>query len=76
MKFDINAMQKKGQVAFGGSMDKAITVLLVVVLVGALAPTMFETNWSAITGAPSWVGTIIPILIGVAIIYLIYKQVK
>lgn len=74
--FDLKSMQKKGAVGFGSSMDKSITVLLVVVLVGALAPTMFETNWSAITGAPSWVGTIVPILIAVAIIYLIYKQVK
>ena len=73
--FDLKKMQKKGAMQIGG-IDKAIGITFLIVIVASLAPTMFETKWSAITGAPAFIGAIMPLVIGIAVFYIIWKPAK
>ena len=61
--------------AVGAQMDKMFGYLIVTLIATALAPTLFaNANLSGVAGVPSWVVTIVPILIGVFIVLLLWKQ--
>jgi len=52
-------------------------LLILIVLMVALAPTMFSgINATAIPGAPTFFITILPLLIAVALIFVIWKFVS
>jgi uncharacterized membrane protein YeaQ/YmgE (transglycosylase-associated protein family) len=49
-----------------------IGALLFIVLVGALGPTMFANL--TIAGAPSWVSTTLPIVVGAGLVLAVWKM--
>ena len=51
--------------------------LIVIVFATALAPTMFERiqNLSGVAGVPSWVSTILPIVVGAGLVFLIWRSI-
>lgn len=55
--------------------NSLFTVLILVLIAVQLAPTLFgeADNLSTADGVPSWVATIVPIVLGVFFIYLIWK---
>lgn len=63
-------MSKKGSAQIS---NKLISVLVGLILVGALAPTIFEYANLSGSGAPSWLITLSPILVGVGIFYMLYR---
>lgn len=51
--------------------------LILVLVATALAPTLFSnSNLSGVAGVPSWVVTLVPIIVGIFVVMLIYKSVK
>lgn len=62
-------MNKKG--LGGGKIAMLVGALIFIVLVGALGPTMFgDLN---ITGAPAWVSTTLPIVVGAGLVMAVYR---
>lgn len=53
--------------------DILIGVVIAVVLITALAPTIFDnlTTLANTTGVPTWLGTVVFIVAGVGILYLL-----
>jgi len=51
-----------------------VGVLLLVVIIAALAPTMF-TNWS-VSSAPSWYNTVGPIIIAAGLVLTLWKAFR
>lgn len=49
-----------------------IGALIFIVLAVALAPSMFS-GANNVTGAPTWVNTVLPLLIGAGIVMAVYK---
>jgi hypothetical protein len=49
-----------------------IGALIFIVLAVALAPTMFA-GANNITGAPTWVNTVLPLLIGAGLIFAVWR---
>lgn len=66
---------KKGAV----NVDSRITIMIGFVIIlsifVALAPTMFE-GLDNITGAPSWVTVVLPIIVGAGVVLLIWRSIK
>lgn len=57
-----------------GKVAGLIGALLFIVLVGALGPQMFSNL--TISGAPSWVSTTLPIVVGAGIVMAVWKVFK
>lgn len=74
--FNLKEMQKKGSGVMGGTADKLIGTLVVLVLVGAFATTIFSNANLSGTGAPDWLVTVTPILVALVFFYIIYRLVK
>lgn len=83
--FSLDKAQKKGSAQVDNTADKLITVLVVIILVVSLAGTMFTYTGSGATGfanssvnggAPTWLVTLFPILLAIAILYIILKVIK
>lgn len=53
--------------------DVLIGVVIAVVLITALAPTIFDNlaTLNGTTGVPTWLGTVIFVIAGVGILYLL-----
>lgn len=68
-------MQKRGQMNVDSKISYLIGALIVVVLATALAPTMFEnvTNLSNDSDVPSWVPTVLFVIVGAGIVFLIWR---
>ena len=71
--FNLKEMQKKGSISMDGTTKKLVGVMVVLILIGAFAPTIFENANLSGTGAPSWLITVAPILIAVVILFVILK---
>lgn len=76
--FDLKAMQKKGAGKTASQIEYLIGALILVVIAVALAPTMFASannlsNTTANPGVPSWVPTILIIVIGAGLVFLVYE---
>lgn len=75
MKKFIKSLQKKGQAGVSKHMNSLVGGLIVVVLATALAPEMFE-NIDGLTeaaGVPSWVPSVLLVIVGAGIVFLIWK---
>ena len=55
-----------------GRISTLIGALIFVVLAVALAPSMF-LGLTNITSAPSWVGTVLPVIVGAGLVFMIWK---
>jgi cytochrome c biogenesis factor len=66
---------KKGEMNVSSIIYTLIGVLVVIVMIVAVAPTMFNGT-STITGAPGFFNTIFPILIAAALIFLVWRAVS
>lgn len=64
-------MEKISRKAQGGKVGVLIGALLFVVIMVALAPTMF-TGLNTTTG-PAWVNTALPIVVGAGLIMMTYR---
>jgi protein-S-isoprenylcysteine O-methyltransferase Ste14 len=67
---------KKGMSSVNSKMQFLIGALIVVVLATSLAPTMF-TNVNDLvngTGVPSWVPTVLFVIVGAGLVFLIWKS--
>jgi len=73
-KFNLMKMQKKGE----AKVNVLIGVVVLLILVGALAPTALNSlfNTSAYVGVPAWVTTTLGIMGAVAFIYIIWNAAK
>lgn len=70
----MSLLNKRGQMGGAkGGVDKALGAVILVVIATALAPTMFE-NADNITGAPTWVTTVLVVIIGAGLVTLIWKR--
>lgn len=68
-------MGKKGAAGVSKAMLAMLMMVIIVQLMVSFAPTMFE-GLVNITGAPAWVGTVLPILIGAFLIFIIWAVVS
>lgn len=67
MKFFIK--NKKG--AMSGKIAGLIGALVLIVLATSLAPTMFsDLN---ITGAPTWLAVVLPVIVAAGLIFIIWR---
>jgi hypothetical protein len=55
-----------------GKIATLIGALIFIVLAIALAPSMFS-GASNVSGAPTWVNTVLPLLIGAGLVVAVYK---
>ncbi len=67
-------LQKKGMKSVNSRIEGLIGLVLVLVIVVALAPTIF-TSASDLntTGAPAWVQPVVLVTLGVVILMIIYR---
>lgn len=76
---DALEQSKMGKKGAASGVSKAMLAMLMMVIIVQLmvsfAPTMFE-GLVNITGAPAWVGTVLPILIGAFLIFIIWAVVS
>lgn len=74
-KFNLVAVQKKGNASMNKTTGALVGVLIAVILVVAFAPEIFGgiANLSSVSGVPSWVLTLAPILLGLMLIGVIAK---
>ena len=68
-------MKKKGQAM--AKVNYLFAGLIVIVFATALAPTMFDSiqNLTGVTGVPSWVTTILPLVVGAGLVFLIWRAI-
>jgi len=68
-------MNNKG--AVGGSIDKLLGAVLVILFVVVLAPIIFGTdglaNTDLISDAPAWLVTILTVIVGIGLVFLVYR---
>ena len=78
--FSLSSAQKKGSVQVGGATNKIVGILISVLLVSVLAGTIFGylgtgaiglSNATANPSAPTWLGPVLIVLIGISFVYLI-----
>lgn len=76
--FNLEKMQKKGAVKVETQVFGLIMGVILITVVVDLAPSIFGgiTNLTAIDGVPTFVTTALPLLIGVAIMFAIWKAFK
>lgn len=65
-------MNRKGLAS--GKVAGLIGALLFIILVGALGPQMFSNL--TITGAPSWVTTTLPVIVGAGIVMAVWRMFR
>ncbi|MFW6130784.1 MAG: hypothetical protein ACOC56_06320 [Atribacterota bacterium] len=70
----LRSLQIKGAPAVDKKMTALIGALIVIVLATSLAPTMFENvdELTNATGVPSWVPTVLVVIVGAGLVYLIW----
>lgn len=73
-----NVLSLKDKRGKADSIDKAIGVLVLLILISAFAPVALPGlfNASAFTGVPTWVTTVLGSLGAVAFVLVIYKATK
>lgn len=76
--FDLQKMQKKGAVDATKAIFGLILGVVLITVIVDLAPSIFGgiTNLSSVTGVPSFVTVALPLLIGVAVMFMIWKAFK
>lgn len=73
----IKWLNKKGQVA-SAKVNYLFGALVVIIFATALAPTMFEAvaNLTGVTGVPTWMTTLLPIVIAMGLVFLIWRAIS
>ena len=68
-------LSKKGATSVDATVNKLFGGLVVMAFAIGLAPTLFDLalNLTGVSGVPAWVTVILPILIGVAIVFTIWR---
>ena len=71
----LTLLQKRGQAKVDSKISYLIGALIVVVLATSLAPEMFVaiTDLENATGVPSWVPTVLFVIIGAGLVFLIWR---
>lgn len=71
----LNLLQKRGQSSVDSKISYLIGALIVVVLATNLAPSMFSSvnDLDNATGVPSWVPTVLFVIIGAGLVFLIWR---
>jgi hypothetical protein len=59
--------------ALNGKIAGLVGALIFIVLAIALAPTMFNGS-NNISGAPGWLGSVLPLLIGAGLVYGVWRS--
>jgi len=68
-------LQKKGM-AIGGGVQKIVGILVILVVMGALAPTIFTSlNSTNLGDAPSWLSTNVGTFVGIGFLLLLLGAV-
>lgn len=68
-------LNKKGSVNIDSKVTLMIGLVIIISILVALAPTLF-VGLNNIAGAPSWVNTVLPIIVGASIVLLLWRSVK
>ena len=73
--FNISLCQKKGQKGINSKISYLVGAVIVIVLATAVAPTMFEnvSNLTGVTGVPAWVPTVLLVIVGAGLVFLIWR---
>lgn len=76
--FDLDSVQKRGAVRAGNHIEYLIGALILVVIATSLAPTMFSNtadlgNTTLNPSVPTWVPTVMYVIIGAGLVFLIWK---
>jgi len=72
----LKKLQKRGSVSSKNVTDTIVGLMVALILVTSFAPTIFTNSNLTGTGAPTWLITVLPILAGVALLYIILRIVK
>lgn len=75
MVFDQLKCQKKAQAGLSGKVTGLVGALIVIILAVNLAPEMFAgvEGLETATGVPDWVPTVLFVIIGAGIVFLIWR---
>lgn len=74
-KFNILNAQKRAQAGLNNKMTQLIGAVIVIFLVVALAPEMFTELGvlSANVDTPSWVATVMVVIVGAGLVFLVWR---
>ena len=74
-KFDLKALQKKGQSSVNVKMTALIGAVIVIFLVTALAPDIFSelATLEASADTPNWIPTVMYVIVGAGLIFLVWR---
>ena len=69
-------MDKKGSLNVSKGMEYAIGAVILVSVIVALAPTIFDdlANATFTGSAPTWVSTVLPIIVGAGFVFLLWRM--
>jgi len=72
------SMQKKGMTGVNNKISYLIGALIVVVMAVAIAPELFSSttgiaNLSGMTGVPTWLPTVLYVVVGAGLLFLIWN---
>ena len=70
---NLRLLQDKGGKKFGGKVELLIGMVLVVVLVTALAPTIFTNLGLLGEETPAWVASVLIVIVGAGLVLLVWK---
>jgi len=75
MEFNLKSMQKKGQAGLNSKMTALIGAVIVIFLVVALAPEMFEQLGvlEANVDTPGWVPVVMYVIVGAGLVFLVWR---
>lgn len=68
-------MNNRGMAGVSKALLSLLMMVIIAQLIVAFGPTMFE-GLTNITGAPSWVGIVAPILVGAFLIFVLWAVVS
>jgi len=74
-KYDKKSMNKKAQASLNGKMTALIGAVIVIFLVVALAPEIFEqlALLAADTDVPAWLSTVMIVIVGAGLVFLVWR---
>ncbi len=73
--FNIKELQEKGQAGLNRKMTGLIGAVIVIFLVVALAPEIFDEleALDTSTSVPGWIYTVLVVIVGAGIVFLVWR---
>lgn len=71
--FNLKDLQKKGQAGLNSKMTALIGAVIVIFLVTALAPEMFTSIDGLGVETPTWVVSVLTVIVGAGLVFLVWR---